>query len=92
MLISCTKYKFLEFFKDSHSPALAMYVYENDLYLNAIEKQKLLVLFADQMTNPDYNYIAKLFQEYRKTALGDRNGSSMFKCLVEVVNDYNNSG
>ena len=50
------------------------------------------MLPADRATNPDYDYIAKLFQKYRETALGDRNGtSSMFKLSVEVVNGYNNS-
>jgi len=69
-----------------------MYAHEDDFYLNVIEEQKLLVSLADQITNPDYDYIAKLFQEYRKTALGDHNRNSIFKCLVEVVNNYNNSG
>jgi len=50
------------------------------------------VLLADRSTNPDYDYVFHLFQQYRETALGDRNGSLMFKRLVEVVNEYNNSG
>jgi hypothetical protein len=84
--------KFLELFKDGHSPASAMYVFEDDLYLSATDEQELLVLLADRATNPDYDYIAKLFQKYRDTSLGDRNGGSMFKRLREVVNNYNNSG
>jgi len=84
--------KYLELFKDGHSPASAMYVFEDDIYLSAKDEQELLVLLADWATNPDYDYIAKLFQKYRKSALGDRNGGSMFKRLGEVVNDYNNSG
>uniref|UniRef100_U9TJX4 Uncharacterized protein n=1 Tax=Rhizophagus irregularis (strain DAOM 181602 / DAOM 197198 / MUCL 43194) TaxID=747089 RepID=U9TJX4_RHIID len=55
----------------------------------AMDEQELLVLLADWMTNPDYDYIAKLFQKYRETALGDRNGTSIFKRLVEVINNYN---
>lgn len=69
-----------------------MYVFEDDIYLSAKDEQELLVLLADWATNPDYDYIAKLFQKYRKSALGDRNGGSMLKRLGEVVNDYNNSG
>ncbi|CAB5394994.1 unnamed protein product [Rhizophagus irregularis] len=84
--------KFLELFKDGHSPASAMYDYEDALYLSATDEQELLVLLADRATDPDYDYIAKLFHKYREMALGDRNGTSMFKRLEEVVNDYNNSG
>jgi hypothetical protein len=51
----------LELFKDGHSPASAMYAYEDALYLNAMDEQELIVLLADCATNPDYNYIAKLF-------------------------------
>jgi hypothetical protein len=43
--------------------ASAMYAYKDALYLNAMSKQKLLILLADRATNPDYNYIAKLFQK-----------------------------
>ncbi|PKC58291.1 hypothetical protein RhiirA1_495999 [Rhizophagus irregularis] len=78
--------------KDGHSPASAMYDYEDALYLSAMDEQELLVLLADRMTNPNYDYIAKLFYKYREMALGDHNGTSMFKRLEEVVNDYNNSG
>ncbi|PKY19693.1 hypothetical protein RhiirB3_495425 [Rhizophagus irregularis] len=69
-----------------------MYDYEDALYLSAMDEQELLVLLADRMTNPNYDYIAKLFYKYREMALGDHNGTSMFKRLEEVVNDYNNSG
>lgn len=84
--------KFLKLFKDGHSPASAMYVYEDELYLSTVDEQELLVLLADRAKNPDYDYIAKLFQQYREMVLGDRNGNSMFKRLVDIVNDYNNSG
>ena len=84
--------KFIELFKDGHSPASAMYAYEDQLYLNMADEQELLVLLADRVTNPDYEYIFNLFRQYRKMALGDRNGSLMFKRLVNVVNEYNNSG
>ena len=84
--------KFLELFKDGHSPASAIYSYEDQLYLSTADEQELLVLLADRSTNPDYDYVFNLFRRYRETALGDRNGSLMFKRLVEVVNEYNNSG
>ena len=82
----------MELFKDGHSPASAIYTYEDQLYLSTADEQELLVLLADRSTNPDYDYVFHLFQQYRETALGDRNGSLMFKRLVEVVNEYNNSG
>jgi len=84
--------KYLELFKDGHSPASAMYVYEDELHLSATNDQELLVLLANRAKNPDYDYIAKLFHKYRETELGARNGSSMFQRLAKVVNDFNNSG
>jgi hypothetical protein len=84
--------KFLELFKDSHSPASAIYTYEDQLYLNTADEQELLVQLADRAINPDYDYVFNQFRQYREMALGDRNGGSMFKRLVEVVNEYNNSG
>ncbi|CAB5362409.1 unnamed protein product [Rhizophagus irregularis] len=84
--------KFLQLFKDGYSPASAMYVHEDELYLSSTDEQDLLVLLADRANNPDYDYIAKLFQKYRETSLGDRNGSLMFRRLVDVVNEHNSSG
>ncbi|CAG8720386.1 4263_t:CDS:2, partial [Gigaspora margarita] len=56
-------------------------------------RKKFIDLFNDdRATNPDYDYIAKLFQQFRKMTLGNRNGNSMFKRLVDVVNGYINSG
>ena len=81
----------MELFKDGHSPSSAMHVYEDELHLSTTDDQELLKLLADRAKNPDYDYIAKLFQQYHKTAFGDHNGSSMFKHLIEVINDYNNS-
>ncbi len=43
------------------------------------------------MINSDYDYIIKLFQSYRKIVLGNQNGSLMFKYLVDIINNYNNS-
>ncbi|CAB4429129.1 unnamed protein product [Rhizophagus irregularis] len=84
--------RFLELFKDGHSPASAMYTHEDELYLSAADEQELLLLLADRASNPDYDYIFNLFRQYRQDSLGDRNGSAMFRRLAEVVNDYNNSG
>src|SRR4051794_33306543 len=84
--------KYLELFKDEHSPSSAMHIYENELHLSTTDDQELLELLANRARNPDYDYIAKLFQKYREIELGSCNGSSMFKRLVEVVNDFNNSG
>src|SRR5436305_5881470 len=69
-----------------------MHVYEDELHLSTTDDQELLELLADRARNPDYDYIAKLFQKYRETELSSCNGGSMFKRLAEVVNDFNNSG
>jgi len=81
----------LNLFKDGHSSASALYVYQDELYLRANDEQELIELLADRSINPDYDYTAKLFQEYRKATLGSRNGESMFERLAEVVKNYNDS-
>ena len=84
--------EFLNLFKDGHSPSSALHIYEDDLHLNATDEQEILETLADQAKNPDYDYIAKLFQKYREIALGGDNGRLMFERLAELVQDYNNSG
>jgi len=49
-------------------------------------------ILADRVINPDYNYIANLFQKYKEEALRSSNRKSMFKRLEVVVKDYNNLG
>ena len=49
-------------------------------------------ILADQAKNPGYDYVAKLFQQYRDNLLGSRNGKPMFERLAVVVEDYNKSG
>jgi hypothetical protein len=86
------KERFLELFRDGHSPASAIYFYEDELHISAENDQKLLEMLADRAINPDYGYIVRLFQEYHDNMLGSRNGSKMFECLAEVIGKYNNSG
>ena len=61
--------KYLELFKDGHSPSSAMHVYEDELHLSTTDDQELLELLADRARNPDYDYIAKLFQKYHLVAV-----------------------
>ncbi|CAB4444908.1 unnamed protein product [Rhizophagus irregularis] len=84
--------KILELFKDGHSPASAKYSYEDGLHLSAENDQELVELLADRSKNPDYGYVVRLFQEYRKNTLGSPNGKKMFERLGEVVENYNLSG
>src|SRR6266542_2989733 len=56
--------KYLELFKDGHSAASTLYTYEDELHLNAVDDQDLIELLADRASNPDYDYIAKLFHQY----------------------------
>ncbi len=83
--------KYLELFKDGHSPASVLFAYEDELYLSA-NTQKLVELLADRSSNPDYDYVLKLFQQNRETVLDARNGKLMFERLVEIINKYNASG
>ena len=83
--------KYLELFKDGHSPASALFAYEDKLHLST-NAQELVELLADKSSNPDYDYVLKLFQQNRETVLGARNGKLMFERLAEVVNEYNALG
>jgi len=53
-----THEKFLELFKDGHSPSSVLYTHEDELYLSAVNEQELL---ADRANNPDYSYVSNLF-------------------------------
>src|SRR6266540_4133642 len=77
--------KILELFKDGHLPTSALYAYENELHLSITNKQELLEILADRTSNPNYHFVVKLFQQYHKTILGNRNGISMFKRLAAAV-------
>ena len=56
-----THEKFLELFKDGHSPSSVLYTHEDELYLSAVNEQELLELLADRVDNPDYSYVSNLF-------------------------------
>jgi hypothetical protein len=84
--------KFLDLFSDRHTPASALYSYQDDLHLSAADDQELLEILADRARNPDYNYVYSLFYEYREAALGCFNGKRMFERLSKAVDDYNSSG
>lgn len=49
--------RFLELFGDGHSPASAIYSYEDRLHTNAESDQELLEMLADRAINPDYGYV-----------------------------------
>ncbi|CAG8784469.1 24268_t:CDS:2, partial [Dentiscutata erythropus] len=61
----------------------------DELYLNTKDDQELLEVLADQAQNPDYDYIAKLFQQYHSKMLGGFNSEIIFEQLEELVNNYN---
>lgn len=84
--------KFVELFKDGHSPSSTLFSYEDELYLSATSNQELLEKLSDRANNPDYDTIYHLFQKYRDTALGGRNGRLMFERLGSMVVEYNSSG
>ncbi|PKY62829.1 hypothetical protein RhiirA4_490060 [Rhizophagus irregularis] len=84
--------EFINLFRDGHSPSSALYAYEDSLHLNASDEQELMEILADRAKNPDYDYVAKIFQQYRDFALGSRNGKPMFEHLKQIVEDYNDSG
>ncbi len=82
----------LNLFKDGYSASFTLHTYENILYLNVTNKQELLKILVDWVSNPRYDYIVTLFQKYKENVLGDHNKESMFKCLEAIVKNYNNSG
>ncbi len=81
----------MELFKDGHFPASALFAYEDKLHLST-NAQELVELLADKSSNPDYDYVLKLFQQNREIILGACNGKLMFEWLVKVINKYNASG
>ncbi|CAB5353783.1 unnamed protein product [Rhizophagus irregularis] len=84
--------EFINLFRDGHSPSSALYAHEDSLHLNASDEQELMEILADRAKNPDYDYVAKIFQQYRESALGSRNGKPMFERLKQIVEDYDDSG
>src|SRR5207245_6638450 len=58
--------KYLELFKNGHSPASALYAYEDELHLSTTNEQELVEFLADRSSNPDYDYVLKLFQQNRE--------------------------
>jgi len=51
-----------------------------------------LEILSDRAFNPDYDTVLHLFRKYRETALGSRNGKSIFERLWSMVEEYNKSG
>ncbi|CAG8805163.1 37855_t:CDS:2, partial [Gigaspora margarita] len=47
--------KFINLFQNGHSLALALHVFEDELYLNTTNEQKLLEILADRAYNPGHN-------------------------------------
>lgn len=45
--------KFVELFKDGHSPSSALFAYEDELYLSVMNDQELLEILSDRANNPD---------------------------------------
>src|SRR6266542_3865413 len=75
--------KLIELFKDGHSPASALYTYEDEIHLNATNEQDILEKLADWANNPDYDYVAKLFQQHRKTVVENYNNLGLGKAILQ---------
>lgn len=79
--------------RDGHSPASAIYTYEDGLHIIAESDQELLAeTLVDRAIDPDYGYVVRLFYKYHNNVLGSRNGKKMFERLTEVIDNYNSSG
>jgi len=87
-----TRESFIQMFHDGHSPASALYTYEDNLHISALSDEELVEILADRATNPGYVYVAHLFNYYRDSQLGKRNGTTMFQRLTKEVISYNASG
>ncbi|CAG8778889.1 2879_t:CDS:2, partial [Dentiscutata erythropus] len=59
--------KFINLFRDRHSSASALHVFEDDLYLNTINEQELLKIFADRAYNPDNEFLVPSTKENNDT-------------------------
>lgn len=79
--------KYIELFKNGHSPATAVYTYQDTLHLAANNGKDLITSLADRATNPDYNFVYNLFKKYREFNLVASNGLKMFEKLKEEVHN-----
>ncbi|RGB22240.1 hypothetical protein C1646_776426 [Rhizophagus diaphanus] len=84
--------KFLELFGNGYLLVLAIYFYEDSFHTTAKSDQELLEILADQAINLDYSYVVRLFYKYYNNMLGSYNNEKMFKCLIKVIDHYNNLG
>jgi len=57
-----------------------------------VDDQDLIELLADRASNPDYDYVAKLFYQYRESILGSHNEKLIFERMANIISDYNTSG
>ncbi|CAG8809373.1 8061_t:CDS:1, partial [Dentiscutata erythropus] len=56
-----------------HSPATALYTYQDELHVFTLSNDELIKILANQSVNPDYDYIKNLFTCYCNSQLGKRN-------------------
>ena len=85
-----TTMKYLDLFKLGHSPASAHLEYETTLMLKIETPQAL----ADRSINPKVSEVYNIFNVWRKTNLGAKNGKYVFEELerrVAIYNDDNKS-
>lgn len=80
-----THAKYMQLFYDGHSPATALYTYQDELHISILSNEELIETLADCSLNPDYNYVKNLFNHYRDSQLGKKNGMPMFQRLNEEV-------
>ncbi|CAG8849399.1 7861_t:CDS:2, partial [Racocetra persica] len=75
----------------SHMIAIAKHIYEDKLHLSATNNDEFIHLLADQIKNPDSNFLQHLYNQFCLAQLGDRNGKGIFEQLQEMVIKYNNT-
>lgn len=87
-----TQKQYINLFNMGHSAATARHIFEDQLHLSTSDDDELVQLLADRAKNPDQGFIKHLYNQFRKSQLGDQNRRDMFIRLEEMVNEYNNSG
>ncbi|CAG8530527.1 7986_t:CDS:2 [Gigaspora margarita] len=75
----------MQLFCDRHSPASALYVYEDEIHISALSNEEPIRILADHATNPSYDYIKDICKSYHNLQLGKRNSTSMFQRLLKKL-------
>ena len=87
-----TKDKVMHLYSQRHTPATALRKMKNDLANKCCDNSDINefeFLMADRAHILRRNDMLYLYTQYNQNLFGGKNGSSLFSCLEEKINEYN---